>query len=81
MVSKLTVNAPFDSALVDVLVAVVERIEEIESRRGPIARSARSALSPEAQPYQDFIDRVLFALAGLSPQESAALEVRLKTML
>ena len=81
VVSKLTVNAPFDSALVDVLVAVVERIEEIESRRGPIARSARSALSPEAQPYQDFIDRVLFALAGLSPQESAALEVRLEKML
>jgi hypothetical protein len=33
---------------------------------GDIARTARSALDPKAQLYQDLIDRVLYRMAGLS---------------
>jgi hypothetical protein len=57
------------------------RIIDLESARGPIARSERSALAPAAQPCQDFIDQLLYRLAGLSPHESAALESRLAQML
>ena len=39
------------------------------------------ALAPEAQPYQDFIDRVLFAMAGLTEGEAQGVEERLEGML
>lgn len=81
LVAPLTKTAPFDPVLGEVMVAAVERIEAIELKRGEIARRERSALAPEAQRYQDFIDRLLFAMAGLSPQEAASLEDRLKRML
>ncbi len=81
LVAPLTKTGPFDPVLGEVLVAAVERIEAIEAKRGEIARRERSALAPEAQRYQDFIDQLLFAMAGLSPQESAALESRLLKML
>ncbi len=42
---------------------------------------ARSALDPAAQPYQDFIDRLLFALAGFTDAEARGLETRLASML
>ncbi len=41
----------------------------------------RSRLAPAAQPLQDFIDRLLYAMAGLSEQERLGLEARLATML
>lgn len=72
---------PFDPLIRECVIAAVDRITTTERRRGSISRSDRSALSPEAQPYQDFIDRVFFAMAGLSPEESAGLEERLATML
>jgi hypothetical protein len=43
--------------------------------------AARSHLDPAAQPYQDLIDQLLYRMAGLSPEESTALEARLATML
>jgi hypothetical protein len=33
---------------------------------GEVSKKNRAALSEEAQPYQDFIDPVLFAMAGLA---------------
>jgi hypothetical protein len=72
---------PFDCVLQDAIKEAVDQIKDKETRRGSISRSDRSALSPEAQPYQDFIDRIFFAMAGLSPEESAGLEERLATML
>jgi hypothetical protein len=46
-----------------------------------IAGTERSALAPEAQPYQDLIDRILFRLAGLTDEEVQGLEKRLEGML
>jgi hypothetical protein len=81
LVAPLTGEAPFDPVLGDVICALVQRIEEIEAGRGEIARSARSALTSEAQPHQEFIDRLLFALAGLSELDRQGLEDRLTRML
>lgn len=74
-------SAPFSLAVQDLLVELVRRIVAIEQSRGEIARTERSALAPAAQPLQDLIDRLLYALAGLDPAENAALETRLATML
>ena len=52
-----------------------------EQHRGEIARSERSALCAEAQPYQDLIDRLLYAMAGLNDDEARGLEERLARML
>ena len=46
-----------------------------------IARTKRSALASEAQPYQDLIDRILYRLAGLMDAEAQGLEKRLEAML
>jgi hypothetical protein len=45
------------------------------------AQQKGSALSTEAQPYQDFIDRVFFQMAGMTDEEIEGLEERLATML
>ena len=73
--------APFDPLLRDAIIEAVDRITGFEKRRGEIARTDRSALSVEAQPYQDFIDRLFFKMAGLSDDDIAGLEQRLGTML
>jgi hypothetical protein len=65
----------------DCLIAVVERIVNIETNRGEIARADRSELAPEAQPLQKLIDRILFRLAGLTDNEAEHLEQRLAIML
>lgn len=72
---------PYGQTVRDVIVELVKRIIAIEAARGEIARSERSRLAPAAQPYQDLIDRILYALAGLSEPEWRGLEERLKTML
>lgn len=74
-------NAPFSHAVRAVIIEAVNRIIAIEESRGEISRAARSALAPAAQPYQDLIDRLFFAMAGLTDAEAAALEERLTTML
>ena len=72
---------PFGPAVRDVIVSLVRRIIRAEEARGPISRPERSALSPDAQPYQDLIDRILYALAGLTDDEARRLEERLAQML
>lgn len=74
-------NPPFALAVQDVLVDLVRRIIAIEQARGEIARTERSALAPAAQPLQNLIDRIFYAMAGLTLDESAALEEHLARML
>ena len=74
-------EAPFPAAVREVIVDLVRRIERIEKGRGKIARAARSALAPDAQPLQDLIDRLFYAMAGLTDDEAAGLEGRLAGML
>jgi hypothetical protein len=72
---------PFLTTVMACLVELVQRIAQIEAKRGDIARSERSALAPDAQPYQDLIDHILYRLAGLTDAEARGLEERLATML
>jgi hypothetical protein len=74
-------KAPIPFEVQQAAIAAVERIMAIERERGKIARTARSALDPAAQPYQDFIDRLLYRMAGLTDVEAAGLEERLAQML
>ncbi len=74
-------ESPFDPFIRTLIVEASTKILRLERRRGEMSRSDRSALTPAAQPYQDFIDRLFFAMAGLTPEESAGLEERLATML
>lgn len=77
----LTATAPFDLAIRNAIVCAVDCIIGKEERRGEIARSDRSALDSSAQKHQDFIDTLLFAMAGLSADEIAGLDERLRQML
>ena len=63
------------------IVDPVNRTIAIETARGEIPRAARSALAPAAQPLQDSMDRLLYALAGLAPDKMRGLEERLARML
>ena len=63
------------------MAATVQRIIDIESTRGEIARTDRSALDPKAQPLQDLLDRMLYRMAGLTDEEAGGLEERLARML
>jgi hypothetical protein len=72
---------PFSGPVLACLVRLVDEISRIESARGDIARTERSALDPEAQPYQDLIDRILYRMAGLTEAEAQGLEKRLEGML
>ncbi len=81
LLHPLLADAPFDPLLRDALIAAVDRITDLEQRRGEISRTARSALAPTAQPFQDFIDRILFQMAGLTADEITGLEQRLAKML
>ena len=74
-------EAPFVQTVVDCIVKVVERIIEIETERGEIARSDRSSLAAAAQPLQDLLDRIFFRMAGLTDEEATGLEERLAKML
>ena len=74
-------TAPFSPPVSGTIIECVNRITAIESARGEIARSARSALDPKAQPYQDLIDALMYKMAGLSEAEAAGLEDRLTRML
>lgn len=63
------------------MVRLVERITEIEEKRGDIARTERSALDPRAQPYQDLLDKIIYRMAGLTDEDAGGLEERLAKML
>jgi hypothetical protein len=72
---------PFDPGIADIICHAVDHITAIETARGEIQRSDRSALAQAAQPYQDFLDRLFYMLAGLTDAEAAGLEERLSRML
>lgn len=80
-ICDLLTAPPFSTTLRDCIVATVNRIIDIERKRGDIARHERSALAPAAQPLQDLIDRILYRMAGLTDDEAAGLDERLKEML
>jgi hypothetical protein len=72
---------PFPRAVLNVIVDAVQRTVAIEQSRGDISRADRSALAPDARPYQDLIDKLFFRMAGLSDTEEKGLEDRLSRML
>ena len=80
LLAPLLETAPFSPVLIDTVVLAVERIVEAEKRRGSMSRSDRSALSAKAQPFQDFLDELFFAMAGLSAEEVAGLRTRYQQM-
>jgi hypothetical protein len=71
---------PFSRGIADTIVLATSRIMELEAARGQISRRERSALTEETQPYQDFVDHVLLAMADISYIEAEALQRRLATM-
>jgi hypothetical protein len=72
---------PFSTVVRNVISEAAKKIISLETERGDIPRSARSALDPKAQPYQEFIDRLFYVMAGLSESEASAIEDRLSRML
>ncbi len=74
-------TSPFPLEIQLLISAAVLRIEAIESDRGEIRRVERSALDPSAQPFQDFIDRLLYRMAGIADNEAKELEGRLEKMM
>ncbi len=81
ILEPLLAKPPFSSVLMGCLGQLAKTICEIESSRGEITRTERSALAPEAQPFQDLIDRILYRMAGLTDAEAEGLEKRLEGML
>ena len=67
--------------VVDAVIAMSRAIQEIEAKRVLKNRSERSHLAPESQVIQDVIDSVLFRCYGLSEDDAAYIEQRLKEML
>jgi hypothetical protein len=74
-------DPPFNSVVADLVSEIVLRISDLEIERGEIPRSARSALSQSAQPYQDLLDNLFYTMAGLTSAEAGDLENRLDEML
>ena len=80
-VAPLLTRRPFPLLLRHMVIDAVGEIETIERDRGPMKRRDRSKLSPTGQPFQDFIDRLLFRMAGLSDAETVGVERRLASWL
>jgi hypothetical protein len=74
-------DPPFSATVMACMSRLVDDITRIESARGEIARTDRSALALDAQPYQDLIDRIIYRMAGLTNVEAQGLENRLREML
>jgi Eco57I restriction-modification methylase len=78
---QLLDTPPFSTAVRDAIIEAANRIIAIEKERGEISRSARSALDPAAQPYQDFIDQLMYGMAGLNAEDVQVLEANYAKML
>jgi type I restriction-modification system DNA methylase subunit len=78
---RLLNTPPFSTAVREAIIEAARRIIAIEQERGEIARRDRSALDPAAQPYQDFIDQLLYGMAGLTDDDVKALEASYERML
>jgi hypothetical protein len=74
-------DPPFEVSISRIIAAIVGRIVTSERARGNILRSARSALAPESQAWQDIIDRAFYAMAGLTASEQRELTDSLRAML
>ena len=72
---------PFDGAIEAALVDTANRIRLAELDRGEISRTERAVLGTSSQPYQDFIDGVLFRCAGIGESQASDLCARLEQML
>ena len=79
--TPMIAQPPYGQVVREVIVDLVRRITNVEATRGQISRSERSSLALAAQPYQDVIDRLFYRMAGLTEEESQALEERLARML
>ena len=73
--------APFSRSVAKAITEATTCIVETEWKRGKVSKRDRAALGTEGQQYQDFIDRVLFAMVGINVKETAELEERLATMM
>jgi hypothetical protein len=69
------------SDIADAIIAMSRAIQSIEANRVLKNRSERAHLAPESQAIQDVIDAVLFRCYGLSDDDAAHVERRLKEML
>lgn len=65
----------------EAIIASVEMTISAETARGEVDKRERASPSVTAQRYQDFTDRLLFAMAGLSEAEARGLEGRLAVMM
>ncbi len=74
-------SAPFSRGVADAIAIATARIVEIETARGDVSKRNRAALGEESQPFQDFIDNVLFTMAGVDERGVAALDKRLAVMM
>jgi hypothetical protein len=74
-------TAPFSRGVSEVIVAATTCIVDTEWKRGAVSKRNRAFLADEAQPYQDFVDHVLFMMAGINDTEAAGLTQRLATMM
>lgn len=72
---------PFSQAVRGAIIAAVNHIIGLERDRGEIRRVERSALHPSARPFQEFIDRLLYRMAGIAEDEARNLEIRLENMM
>ncbi len=79
--SSCTAPGLMTSSVVEALIAMCRRIQEIEEKRILKNRTERSHLDPASQPIQDAIDAVLFKFYGLSKKEAQYINQRLKEML
>lgn len=81
LLSPLLKDGPFSLAVRDMVCEAVKCIIKIEHKRGEISRRERSHLDSAAEPYQNFIDILIYAMAGLSESDISGLEERLLKML
>jgi len=81
LAQPMLIKQPFPLSLMELVSMAAKQIIKIEQERGKITRRERSHLDPAAQPYQDFIDRMIYAMAGISDDDAANLETRLAEML
>jgi hypothetical protein len=81
LLAPALIVAPFSRGVSDVIVAATTQIVETEWKRGAVAKRDRAFLADEAQPYQDFVDRVLFTMAGINDKDAAGLTQRLAKMM
>ncbi len=81
VVNPLLAEPPFAAPLMQCMKLLTLTIIDIESGRGQIGRTERSALDPHAQPLQDLLDHMIYRMAGLTDDDIAGLEERLARML